>query len=358
MKAATSSKAKPHPRSDANSLKLFKTPPLKFVPVDLIETREQIRKHFTQESIEELAEDIKARGMLQPVLLRPLPGGKFLMITGERRYRAARFASFTHIPAMIGEVDDQTATLMQLAENIHREELDLQEECAAIKKLYDILGSLDKVTDMVKKSKPWCSKRYAMTQTQLHYNASQLLEEGITEDIELLNAYSNLCKITTWSINREWGDKIRKGTAGRTEIRAALKEAKAEAKKLKDQNARETVSHAKPRTPPAPPPWTIEDAMDDLSQALSYADADPSAAALLASWTGEQQQEVKQKLINATNLGGSEAGFKTIAGLIMNGLYGTPYNDVEMTAMVWGYGSKPFDLNKFLQDLQTPREKD
>lgn len=359
MKTATTNKANAAALAKANNLQLLNSPALQFVPLELIETREQIRTNFIQESIEELAEDIKARGMLQPVLLRPLADGKFLMITGERRLRAARFAALDNIPALIGEVDDQTASLMQLAENIHREELDLQEECQAIKKLYEILGSLDKVADMVKKSKPWCSKRFVMTQTQLHYLAGQLLETGVTEDIELLNAYSNLCKIVSWSDSNAWGDKIRKGTAGRNEIRTALKEAKAEAKKEKEKAAaaKEKVSHAKPRTPPPPPAWNIEDAMEQLSEALGYADADLSGAELLASWTEAQQNEVKQKLIEASSLGGAETGFKTIAGLIMAGVYSSPYTDIELAAMVWGHGGKLFDLDAFLQELQTPREK-
>jgi len=72
MKTSTSKKAKPAAVAKANNLQVPGSPALQFVPLELIETAPQIRTNFNQESIEELAADIKARGMLQPVLLRPL----------------------------------------------------------------------------------------------------------------------------------------------------------------------------------------------------------------------------------------------------------------------------------------------
>ena len=64
-----------------------------------------------------------------------------------------------------------------------------------------------------------------------------------------------------------------------------------------------------------------------------------------------------RKLEDACNLGRNADSFKTISGLIMNGVWKSPYNDVELTAMVWGFGGKTFELMPFLAELQTPREK-
>lgn len=357
MKTATSKKTKAQTIDKANNLQLPGIPALQFVPLELIETAPQIRTEFDQVSIEELAGDIKARGMLQPVLLRPLPSGKFLMIAGERRLRAARFAELDNIPALIGEVDDQTAALMQLAENIHREELAMMDECRAIEKLYDTLGSLDKVADMVKKSKSWCSKRYAMTKPDLHYSARKLLEDGITEDIELLKAFSTLSNIVDWKEISEWQEKITKGEAGRNEIRAALKAIKEKLKADKEKaDDREKVSHAKPKEPPTPPPWTLDNAMDELEEALHYIDLELRGADLLNSWTAEQQSQIVSRLANARSIGSSEDGFKTISDLILNECYGTPYNKVDLAAMVWGFGNKLFDIDAFLAQLQQPKE--
>lgn len=362
MKTATNKKTKAQAIDKINNLELPSSPALQFVPLELIETAIQIRTEFNQESIEELAGDIKARGMLQPVLLRPLAGGKFLMIAGERRLRAARFAELDNIPALIGEVDDETAALMQLAENIHREELNIQDECQAIKKLYDNLGSLDKVAQVVKKSKPWVSKRYAMTHTKLHYVASNLLADGITEDIELLKALSALANILGWTDGKMWAAKITKGTAGRDEVRAALKEAKEiekeiekEAKAAANKRA-EKVSHAKPKEPPPPPPWTINNAMEDLSQALNYTDNDLSAADLLNTWTEEQRGQIEARFNSAAEKGKNE-GLSIISALIFDGWYSSDYIDIELLAMIEGYSGKPFHWMEFLAKLQVPREK-
>lgn len=123
-----------------------------------------MKREFPQESIEELARDIQARGLLQPVLLNP-DGGRFQLIAGERRLRAIKFNGAAAIPALLVKASADEAMLMQLAENIRREDLSLEEECEAIAKLYKML---EPGAETVKKSKPWCSKRYAMTQTELH----------------------------------------------------------------------------------------------------------------------------------------------------------------------------------------------
>lgn len=129
------------------------------VPLDLIDVDAQTRTEFDEESIAELAADIAERGLLQPILLNPTKG-RFRLIAGERRLRATRHNQQTAIPAIITKANTQDALLMQLAENIHREELTLQDEANAIKLLHSQLDSLDAVAQKVKKSNAWCSKRY------------------------------------------------------------------------------------------------------------------------------------------------------------------------------------------------------
>ena len=328
------------------------------VPLDLIDTPEQIRKEFDQESIDHLAKDIEARGLLQPILLNP-HGERFQLIAGERRLRAVKLNGAAGIPALIVKTTTEEAMLMQLAENIQREELTLEEECEAVCKLYESLGSLAKVAETVKKSVPWCSKRYAMSQNDLCWMAHDLLEKGITEDIDLLKALTTLEPLIRYSEMQEWIKKIKEGEAGRKDIREALKLAKDKAKE--EKTAREAkndeLSHAKPKEPPPPPPWEIDDAMENLSQALNYSDNELSAIDLLNTWTNEQRSQVIDKLTAARSLGSSEKGFKTISHLIMHGFYKTPYIDIELAAMVWGFGNQLFDIDAFLAQLQCPREK-
>ena len=240
-----------------------------------------------------------------------------------------------------------------------REDLTLTEEFAAICKLYDALGSLAKVADTVKKSVPWCSKRYAMTQTKLHHTACQLLANGITEDIELLKAFSALCHLIPWNNIQDWTTKISKGKAGREEVREALKAAKEaeKIKKAKEAAKAKKVSHAKPKEPPPPPPWKLDDAIDDLSQALTYTDNELSALELLNTWTEEQRMQVENRFMEAAAIGAGTEGIALITKLVLKGLYTTPYIDIDLLAMINGYSGKPFVWLEFLAQLQCPREK-
>lgn len=331
---------------------------VKLVPLELIDISEQIRKDFDDENIKELACDILEKGLLQPVLLNPI-NDRYQMIAGERRLRAVRLNGATCIPALPVKASSKDALLIQLSENVHRQELTLQEECDAVITLYNLLGNLDEVAKAVKKSKPWCSKRYASAHREMHYAAKALLESGECEDIELLNALSSLAKLIGWTASSEWANKVREGKADRNMIRAALKKAK---EKAKEEKAAETkpadnVSHAKQRTPPPPPAWTIDNAMDDLSQALNYIYNEVSGTELLATWTAEQQQEVEERIKKSAAAGIGADGFKTISHLIMNGIHGTPYIDIDLMAMIKGYRGDPIEWPGFLEELQCPREK-
>ncbi len=100
---------------------------------------QQPRKVFYDEAIEELSGSIKEYGVLQPILLKEAEGG-YLIIAGERRYRAAQMAGLKKIPAIIRPMEDQQAALISLVENVQREDLNFLEEARAYKKLMDDFG--------------------------------------------------------------------------------------------------------------------------------------------------------------------------------------------------------------------------
>ena len=111
------------------------------VPVDLIQRgRFQPRRDFNPESLAELADSIRAQGVVQPVVLRPLPGGRYELIAGERRWRAAQLAELHEIPAVVRDVPDQAAMAMGLIENIQRDDLNPLEEASALKRLLEEFG--------------------------------------------------------------------------------------------------------------------------------------------------------------------------------------------------------------------------
>ena len=99
----------------------------------------QPRKTFDQETIEELAASIAAYGLLQPILVRE-KGGRYEIIAGERRYRAARLAGLTEIPAVITNADDLGSAEMALVENLQREDLNPYEEAASIRNIMEGFG--------------------------------------------------------------------------------------------------------------------------------------------------------------------------------------------------------------------------
>ncbi|MGH8762819.1 MAG: ParB/RepB/Spo0J family partition protein [Nitrosospira sp.] len=100
----------------------------------------QPRTHMDKESLLELAESIKAQGVMQPVLVRPVSPGSYEIIAGERRWRAAQIAGLSEVPALIREVPDEAALAMSLIENIQRENLNPLEEAMGIQRLIKEFG--------------------------------------------------------------------------------------------------------------------------------------------------------------------------------------------------------------------------
>jgi len=116
---------------------------LRELPVDLIErSRYQPRADFNEEALQELADSIRAQGVIQPVVVRPLEGqaNRYELIAGERRWRAAQLAGLHEVPAVIREVDDQAAMAMALIENIQRQALNPIEEAVALNRLIGEFG--------------------------------------------------------------------------------------------------------------------------------------------------------------------------------------------------------------------------
>jgi ParB family chromosome partitioning protein len=114
---------------------------LRELPIELISPNpRQPRRHFDQETLETLAGSLGERGMLQPVLVRPKPGGTYELVAGERRWRAARIAGLPSIPAIVREREDAQALEVALVENMAREDLNPIEEARACAALVEELG--------------------------------------------------------------------------------------------------------------------------------------------------------------------------------------------------------------------------
>ncbi|HEY4555204.1 MAG TPA: ParB/RepB/Spo0J family partition protein, partial [Lysobacter sp.] len=116
---------------------------LRALPVDaMVAGRYQPRQHWDEDKLAELAESIRAQGVIQPIVVRETggaPGGgkTYEIIAGERRWRASKLAGLAEVPAVIREVDDRTVVAMALIENIQREDLNPLEEANALQRLID-----------------------------------------------------------------------------------------------------------------------------------------------------------------------------------------------------------------------------
>jgi ParB family chromosome partitioning protein len=116
-------------------------PELREVPLELIAPNpRQPRREFGQAALVALAESLRERGVLQPVLLRPVPGGTYELIAGERRWRAAQIAGFDRVPAVVRSDDDAEPLELALIENMAREDLNPVEEARACSLLVEELG--------------------------------------------------------------------------------------------------------------------------------------------------------------------------------------------------------------------------
>lgn len=104
---------------------------------DISPDREQPRKSFDDEALSELAASIEKHGVLQPIVVRPVPVGGYKIVAGERRWRAARLAGLKELPAIVREISDAEAMEIALIENLQREDLDPVEEALGYRQLME-----------------------------------------------------------------------------------------------------------------------------------------------------------------------------------------------------------------------------
>ena len=154
------------------------TAPSSTIPLSQIEScRNQPRKSFDQEKLEELAESIRQHGLIQPLTVRKLASGYYQIIAGERRWRAARLAELTEIPAVVIEADDRKAMELAMIENLQREDLNPMEEAQGYRTLVETYGmTQEQAAQRVGKSRSAVAN--AMRLLDLSDAIQGLVEEG------------------------------------------------------------------------------------------------------------------------------------------------------------------------------------
>ena len=153
---------------------------LRVIPIDLIQRgRYQPRRDMDPAALQELADSIRQQGVMQPVVVRPIQEGRYELIAGERRWRAAQMAELDGLPAIVRDVPDEAAIAMALIENIQRENLNPIEEAFALQRLQDEFGLTQaQVAESVGKS------RTTIT------NLLRLI--GLSEDVRIMLEHGDL----------------------------------------------------------------------------------------------------------------------------------------------------------------------
>ena len=139
--------------------------------------RDQPRKEFDSTALSELADSISQHGVLQPLLLRPMLSGGYRIVAGERRWRAARMAGLSSVPAVIREMTDTEEMLFALIENLQREDLSPLEEAKGYRTLIETQGmTQEEVSQTVGKSRPTVTN--ALRLLNLPEDIQDMLEKG------------------------------------------------------------------------------------------------------------------------------------------------------------------------------------
>lgn len=151
------------------------------LPVESLQRGQyQPRTRMDKEALEELAQSIKARGIVQPIVARELDGGGYEIIAGERRWRAAQLAGLADVPVVLRSIPDEAALAISLIENIQRENLNPIEEASGLRRLLDEFGlTHDKVAQGVGRSRSAVSNILRLL--SLNQIARDLLEDGKLE---------------------------------------------------------------------------------------------------------------------------------------------------------------------------------
>ena len=155
--------------------------PLSEIPIEQLQRGVyQPRSEFEPEALDTLAASIKAQGILQPVVVRPISQHRYEILSGERRWRAAQLAGLDRVPVVIRDVPDEDAIAIALIENIQREDLNPVEEAFGLKRLQDEFGlNQEQIAQAVGRSRSAVANSLRLL--NLHGDIQQMLGQGAIE---------------------------------------------------------------------------------------------------------------------------------------------------------------------------------
>jgi len=180
---------------------------VRIVPIDHIEPNpEQPRIAFDEETLNELSASIREHGVLQPILVRPIGPNTYQLIAGERRWRATRLAGLETIPALIEEIDDDTAMEISIIENLQREDLSPLDEASMYDRMVREHGySIRKLADKIGKDKGYLENRLRLA------DAPPEIRELVSLRKDTLSHAYELLKVEDPRKRRRLADQVARG---------------------------------------------------------------------------------------------------------------------------------------------------
>ena len=190
----------------------------RLVPVDRISPNpDQPRMTWSEESLTELAGSVKEHGVLQPILVRPLPGNRYQLIAGERRWRAATRAGLAAIPAMIEDIDDDTALEIAIIENLQREDLSPVDEAMMYERMTSEHGySVRRLAQKVGKDKGYIENRLRLA------DAPPEIKELVSLRKDTLSHAYELLKVEDPRRRRKLAEQVARGELSLIKLRERI----------------------------------------------------------------------------------------------------------------------------------------
>ena len=206
---------------------------VRIVPLDKIEPNPQNpRMAINQEALEELAASIREHGVLQPVLVRPLEDGRFELIAGERRWRASKIAEQAAIPAIVEDIDDDTALEIAIIENLQREDISPLDEAAMYDRMVHEHGySIRKLADKLGKDKGYLENRLRLA------DAPQEVRELVSLRKDTLSHAYELMKVDDPKKRKRLADQVAAGQLTLIKLREKIEGRRARPRDLNTEAA-------------------------------------------------------------------------------------------------------------------------
>jgi ParB family chromosome partitioning protein len=191
---------------------------VRVIPVDRIEPNpDQPRMVFDEDALHELAASIREHGVLQPILVRPLGDNRYQLIAGERRWRASREAGQATIPALVEEIDDDTALEISIIENLQREDLNPLEEAAMYERMVHEHGySIRKLADKLGKDKGYLENRLRLA------DAPEEVRELVSLRKDTLSHAYELMKVADPKKRRKLAAQVASGALSLVKLRQRI----------------------------------------------------------------------------------------------------------------------------------------